>query len=294
MINLQHVQAFIAVIDSGSFREASRRLTLAQPTLSQWVRKLETKLGCPLVVRNHQRCLPTRQGLMFMPYARSLMRVAGQVKQRLSGKQVVIGAASNIGIYIMPEKLKHLSTPEQDNRIDLVIGTNPDMVEKLLTGEIDLAALEWWDNRPGFEATQWLNEQLVIIVPPEHQWARRRSINLDELAAIPMLGGERGTGTGTRLRELLNADADRLKVSQNLGSTEAVKRGVMAGMGISLVARSAVSDEVAANRLCALKLKHTQLSKQLYLVSPANLPDESPAKRILRELTGQTHSLSGV
>jgi DNA-binding transcriptional LysR family regulator len=171
MLNLQHVHAFVAVIDAGSFREASRRLSLAQPTLSQWVRKLEAELDCPLILRNHQRCHPTRQGQMFLPYARSLMHVAGQVKQRLSGKQVVIGAASNIGIYIMPQKLKHLSLDaNNDVRIDLVIGSNPDMVEKLESGEIDLAALEWWDNRPGFEAVTWLNEQLVIIVSPSTSW----------------------------------------------------------------------------------------------------------------------------
>lgn len=286
MLNLLHVQAFVAVIESGSFRGASRRLSQAQPTLSQWIRKLESELDCPLIVRNNQRCQPTRQGQMFLPYARSLLQVATQVKDRLAGKQVVIGAASNIGIYILPEKLKHLSLDTEEHiRIELVIGTNPDMVDKLQAGEIDMAALEWWDNRPGYVAQQWLNEQLVIIVPPDHPWAKRQSINLDELASIPMLGGERGTGTGTRLRQLLNGDADRLKVSQNLGSTEAVKRAVMAGLGISMVAHSAVTDEVATHRLCALTLQNTQLSKQLYLVAPANLPEQSPASQILSELT---------
>lgn len=286
MLNLQHVQAFIAVIDTGSFREASRTLALAQPTLSQWVRKLEAELDCPLIVRNHQRCTPSRQGMMFLPYARGLIHVANQVKNRLAGRQVVVGAASNIGIYILPEKLKHLSLDERDEtRIDLVIGTNPDMVDKLQRGEIDLAALEWWDNRPGFDAKPWICEQLVIIVPPDHPWSSRTSISLDELASVPMLGGERGTGTGTRLRQLLNGDADRLKVSQNLGSTEAVKRAVMAGLGISLVARSAVIDEVSSQKLCSLSLQSTHLTKQLYLVGPANLPDESPARRILGHLT---------
>ncbi|MFG0248116.1 MAG: LysR family transcriptional regulator [Phycisphaeraceae bacterium JB051] len=286
MLNLNHVQAFIAVIETGSFRGASRRLSQAQPTLSQWIRKLESELDCPLIVRNNQRCQPTRQGQMFLPYARSLIQVASQVKQRLAGKQVVIGAASNIGIYILPEKLKQLAIDKQENiRIDLLIGSNPDMVEKLESGEIDIAAMEWWDNRPGFEAHSWLNEQLVIIVPPDHPWSSRQSISLDELAVAPMLGGERGTGTGTRLRQLLDEDAQRLKVSQNLGSTEAVKRAVMAGLGISMVAKSAVTDELAAQRLCALTLQNTSLNKQLYLVAPTNLPKQSPTCRVLNELT---------
>ena len=285
MLNLQHVHAFLAVIDSGSFREASRQLSLAQPTLSQWVKKLETELNCPLIERNHYQCVPTHQGQLFLPYAKSLLNVAIHLKDRISGKKIVIGAASNIGIYIMPDKIRQLTIANQQTlEIELVISTNPDIIQKLQNGEIDLAALEWWDDRPGFKACAWQRENLVIIVPPHHPWSNKKQVTLEQLVTQPILGGENGTGTGTRLTQILNGDADRLKVSQKLGSTEAVKRAVMAGMGISLVAQTSVNDEIASHKLYALKLKNTPLTKQLYLVHHANLPRQSPIMQIADQL----------
>src|SRR5690606_11570028 len=127
---------------------------------------------------------------------------------------------------------------------ELWIGGNPIVAERLNTRRADVGLMEWWDDRPGFQALVWRREPLVVIVGPHHPWTSRRQIDADDLIGVRMLGGERGTGTGTLLRKALGSVADRIETVDGFGSTEAVKRAVRAGLGISLVLAAAVADEV--------------------------------------------------
>ncbi|UEM24219.1 LysR family transcriptional regulator (plasmid) [Skermanella mucosa] len=281
MLNLWHVAAFLAVAETGSFHEASRRLGVAQPTVSLHVRSLEEALGATLIVRGRARSIPSTDGRRFLPHARSLMAVADRARRTIAGRHVGIGASSNIGIYLLQPHLKRIAELEGGRvRFELGIGPNPDIVAKLETGEIDIAVLEWWDDRPGFVARRWRRERLVIIVSPDHAWAGRAGVTVEELATQPLLGGEPGTGTGTLLRRALGDAAELLRVDRALGSTEAVKHAVRAGLGVSLVAESSVAEEVRHGTLAAVSLDGVTLEKDLQVVLPAALPDGSAPARI--------------
>jgi DNA-binding transcriptional LysR family regulator len=112
-------------------------------------------------------------------------------------------------------------------------------------------------------------------------------IDASELAGQTLLGGEAGTGTITLLRKELGLLAEGLTATGGFGNTEAVKRAVRAGRGVSLVIAAAVADEVRAGQLVALHLKDTELAKDLKIISPIGLPDAAPAARfvahVLRE-----------
>jgi DNA-binding transcriptional LysR family regulator len=164
-------------------------------------------------------------------------------------------------------------------RVELWIGRNPDVGERLASGRADLALMEWWDGRAGFAATTWRREPIVVIVSPGHPWATRREIAARELAGAPILGGEAGTGTGTLLRQALGPLADQLTTIGGSGSTEAVKRAVRAGRGISLVIASAVADEVETGHLVALRVTDADLAKEMKLILPEGTPRGAPAAR---------------
>jgi DNA-binding transcriptional LysR family regulator len=137
--------------------------------------------------------------------------------------------------------------------------------------------MEWWDDRPGFEAAVWRRERLVVIVSPEHPWARRKSVEKAMLLREPMIGGEPGTGTARLLQQTFGVDASSLKIGLELGSTEAVKQAVRAGLGISIILESAVRDEVRSGTLRALHVEDTPLAKPLFSIFPGGLSTSSPA-----------------
>lgn len=287
MIDLDQVRSFVAVIEAGSFRDAALRLGLAQPTISQHVQKLEATLDYHLVERNRARATTTAAGLQFLPFAKALLRLAERAQAALDRGTLAIGASSNIGVYLLQPLVRAFTSAQPSiGPVDIRIGTNPETARRLEDGEIDIALMEWWDDRPGFEAAVWRREKLVVIVPPEHPWAKRRSVDKATLLCEPMIGGEPGTGTARLLQQTFGVEATALKVGLQLGSTEAVKQAVRAGLGISITLESAVQDELRVGTLRALRIEETSLAKPLYSIFPAGLSIANPAAQFHAFLQG--------
>ncbi len=280
MIDLEQVRTFVAIIEAGSFQAAAARLGIAQPTVSQHIKKLEETLGHRLIERARAQAATTADGARFLPFARTLLRVAGRAEASLSGAGLAIGASSNIGIYLLQPLVSAFRASVPDlGPLDIRIGTNPETAKRLEEAEIDIALMEWWDDRRGFEATVWRDEPIVVIAAPGHRWARRKWIDKAMLMEEPLIGGEPGTGTARLLQERLGIDAAQLKAGLQLGSTEAVKQAVRAGLGVSVALASAVRDEIAAGVLVAPRLREGRLSKRLYSIVPDHASPGSPARK---------------
>lgn len=280
MLNLTHIRSFLAVIDARGVRAAAKMLDLAPSTIVEHLRQLEAHLAAPLLHRRSGSALPTVQGSQFLPYARALVSTAKQAHELLHRPRLRIAAASNVGIYLLPGPIADFRR-RFGIEVEVWIGSNPQVATRVELGEADLAAMEWWDDRPGLIGKAWLREPLVVIVPPGHRLARFESVSLDDLAGEALLGGEPGSGTGRVLREQLGPAADHLTIVPGFGSTEAVKRAVQAGLGISIVLQAAVADEVASNRLSALPFKGLSLAKDIMFVTSPHHGEMSPVARFL-------------
>lgn len=285
MLNLTQLETFVALIDCGGFRGAADQLKISQPTVSQQLRKLEEELGATLVVRDRTQCGPTAAGARLLPLARSLLRSAARAHDVVAGRRLRLGASSNIGIYLLqPFVARYAREHGSKNAIDLRIASNPEIADRLACGELDVAVMEWWDNRPGFSANSWRQEPLVVIVPPDHRFAKYKTLKPELLFEEPMIGGEAGTGTGTLLQKIFGSKAASLAITLTLGSTEAVKAAVMSGLGISLVFASAVEEEVRRGSLRALPIAGVRLDKELYVILPQDTPLMSPSYRFAQML----------
>ncbi|GAA2593492.1 LysR family transcriptional regulator [Actinomadura fulvescens] len=281
-MNLDHIASYLAVIGTGSFHAAARERGLSQASVSQHIRMLEEAQQTALVVRDRAGCRPVPGTEQFAYYAELLVDLAERTGRVLSRPRLVIGAASNIGTYLIQPVFKRF-VEEYAGHLDadLVIGANGTIAERLEAGGIDVALMEWWEDRPGFEATAWTDEELVVIVGPGHAWRDRRTVAPADLAGQPILGGEPQTGTGTLLRQRLGAAADKLRVTMNLGSTEAVKQAVRNDLGISLVLAGAVQDELRTGSLHALRIEQARLRKPLWAIIRRDLPSSSPARQFI-------------
>jgi LysR family transcriptional regulator, low CO2-responsive transcriptional regulator len=280
MLNLSFVRTFVTLVETGSFSNTARRLELAQPTVSQHLKKLEALLGVMLIERSNTSCTPTAKGLALLPYAHSLLSSAARFESAVNGDHICIGCSGNIAAYYISNDLKQF-VDRQNSAVSWEIrtATNPEIADKLTFGEIDLAAMEWPDQRKGIDVLPWRVEPLVVIVPPDHPLSRARSISVDEMLQLDIIGGERGSGTGTVLQKALGQKARDLRLSHTLHSTEAVKSAVSAGLGCSIVLRGAVKDDVAAGNLKMLPVKGTKLEKTFYIALPTGIAkDALPAR----------------
>ncbi len=288
MLNLTLLRSFVVLAETGNFQTAARQLEIAQPTLSQHIRKLEEALGVPLIERSHAGSLPTRQGEAALPLARGLIASAERFRTAVREEEFLIGASSNIANYYMVPALSRFCE-SSSNLTDwrLVQDRNAQLIDKLERGEIDAAVTEWLPDQGAIRSVPWLTEPLVVIVPQAHELAGRKTISIRTLCKIPLIGGEPGTGTGSLLREALGENADLLRVVSSVGSTEAVKSAVMAGLGCSLILRGAVETEVLAGKLAVLDVSGATLRKTFFVSFRTGLPDNSPAARLARYLGRQ-------
>ncbi len=273
-LNIEHLATLLALLESGSFGAAAARVGLAQSTVSQHLKQLERALGHTLIIRERRGCKPTPVALRLLPYAKSMLQLERRVAEAAGSRLPRLGACSNIGIYMLPGLLRDFQE-KGGGRPEFVIGSNPEVVRSLEQAEIDAALLEWWDEREGFGWKLWREEPFVVIVAPTHALSRRKSVSRKELARLALIGGEEGTGTGRILREYF-AGLPMPNVSMRLGSTEAVKRAVEAGLGASLVLACTVKQEVLDGRLCALSLRDRPLNKSLRLIWRADLSLKEP------------------
>jgi DNA-binding transcriptional LysR family regulator len=285
MFDLRQIETFLEVIAAGSFHAAGRKLGLAQPTVSQHIRKLEEYMRVTLVERSAIGCRPTEAARIFMPYAESLIQLNGRALDAVARTKIVVGASGNIGTYILPDIIRRFETSPLGVPVDLVIAPNPVITLRLERAEIDVALLEWWDEREGFDAAPWREEKLVAIVGRDHPWAVRKAISADDLREAPILGGEPGSGTGRLLRDVLNMT---VPTARQLASTETVKRAVRAGLGVSIVLAACVADELAAGHLVALDIDATHpLTKSFWAAHRQHLPATAADRRFVEFLRAE-------
>jgi len=254
VLDLCCVQTFLAVAECGGFRQAGLQIGISQSSVTQHLKRLENSLKVRLIERKNSRCFLTQEGTLFMPYAKRMIELSEQASKLVRKKNLSVGASSNVGIYSLQPYLKRfqdLSAAE----LNIVIDNNLEIAEKLTNLELDIALMEWWDRRPGFISRVWRNDELVLIVAKDHPWATLKSIPKEYLYGAELLGGEPATGTGRVLEQYFGAEAKRISISSHLGSTEAVKRAVQAGLGISLVLASTVEQERTTGLLAVLPLR---------------------------------------
>jgi DNA-binding transcriptional LysR family regulator len=271
-VSLDCLESFVAVAELGAVTTAARWLGCSQPTVSQHLTRLEARLRQPLLTRGPSRLTLTMEGRRLLPLARSLLSLDRQLLAPEEREPLRLGVCSNIGIYLLPGLLTDLR--RQGRALPQVaIANNPEIARRLLAGEIDVALMEWWTDRPGLTTRVWREEPVVAIVPRRHPLARHQMISLAALRGEDLLGGEAGTGTGRLLRTALSADQS-LRVTMTLGSTEAVKRAVAAGLGISLVLQLSVAEHLTGRATgLAVRPLAPALRKPLHVIWRAGLPD---------------------
>ena len=285
MLNLSLLRSFVSLAETGSFQDAAARLQIAQPTISLHIKKLEKDLGVVLIERNNAGSRSTRHGERLLPYARSLLRTAERAAAVAQGSGLVIGCSGNIASYYISQAIRgFLEADGWSGGWEVRSSPNPQIAEMLLSREVDLAVMEWPMDDPTLAVMPWREEEMIVILPPDHAFAERTAISIDEFLTLRVIGGEGGSGTGTVLRRLLGDRSSALIMAANVGSTEAVKSAVKAGLGASVVLRAAVDDDIAAGRLAGAVIDGAPLVKTFYVARPAALPDDDVTARFAQSL----------
>ena len=267
-LGLAPLRALAAVARHGSFSRAAAELRLTQPAVSMQVKQLETRVGLPLLERVGKRAMPTRAGeLMLAHAARAFLELEAGVEQvrRLRGivaGRLRIGTSASISIYLLPPMLRRFRTRYPETELLIVTGNATEIVSAVSRNELDLGIVSLPVRSRELSVTPFYRDELVAIAPPGRQWRGRRTIGPAELAREPLILFERGA----TLRRVIDtwfqrAGAPPSRVME-MGNTEAIKKLVQAGLGLSVTSWFSAKSEVTRSALVAMQLApplHRQL-----------------------------------
>ena len=275
-MDLRRLEIFAKVAELGSFSRAAQALALTQPTVSEHVRALEDELGLQLLDRLGRGAAPTRAGQLLLGYAQRMLALSREAHQaldhfqgRLSG-ELIIGGSTIPGEYVLPALIGQFKAKQADISIVLLIGDSRQVSEWVDEGRVELAIVGARPAQRALDARELMGDELVVVVPAEHVWARRETVSLAELQAEPMVVRERGSGSREALeRALGSADTSltAFRVVGEMGSTEAVKQAVRAGVGVALISKRAVEDECRAGLVACVKITKMPVARAFYLVT---------------------------
>ncbi|WP_078118718.1 selenium metabolism-associated LysR family transcriptional regulator [Thiosocius teredinicola] len=259
----RRLQVFHTVARLLSFTKAAETLHMTQPAVTFQVRQLEEYFNTRLFDRTHNRISLTEAGARVYEYADKIFELYGEMEnavREMTGEisgSLTIGASTTIAEYMLPALLGDFRAKYPDVSIHLKVANTDGIVSMVENNTIDLGVVEAPVSNKNLVVDECRRDNLVAIVPPGHPKAGRKQISLDELLEYPFICREEGSGTREVIAEHMNQNSNCqrcMDVAMELGSPEAVKGAVEAGMGISVVSNATIQKELRLGTLVAIDL----------------------------------------
>lgn len=291
-MNLKQLEVFIKVAETGSFSKGADAAFITQSTVSQHISALESEFGLKLLDRTGKGALPTEGGKILLERARKLVEYAKEIPVALARfkgieeAELTIAGSSIPGEYMIPAALPVLIGRFPGVTIVLLQGDSRDVLGKLLAEEIEFGVVGGRFEEESLHFTPLAQDELVLIAPAGHRWAQMSRITKEELLAEPFVLRETGSGTGRAVAKALRQagiDPAKLKVAVHLGSNEAVKRAVMAGIGVSYVSALSVQRELEQDALIQVPVADVEIKREFFLVERRGR-ELSPAAVAFKEI----------
>jgi DNA-binding transcriptional LysR family regulator len=242
---------------------------------------------------------PTPAGQLLLGYAHrilALMREARQAVDRFQGRllgELIVGGSTIPGEYILPALIGQFKAKYPDISISLRVGSSQQISEWVEEGRVEIGVVGARPGSRALVARELMADEMVIVVPPEHPWTRRPSVGLADIRAEPLLLRERGSGTRQALERALaeaGTDLSAFRVAGEMGSTQAVKQAVRAGIGVTLLSRLAVEDECRARLLVCVRVEGLDVRRSFHLVTHRERSRSPLAQAFLEFIESQAAS----
>jgi len=293
-LSIRQLEVFVALVEQGSFTRAARHLELSQSTVSGHVADLERRLGVRLVERDRSGVRTTAPGKALLRPAREVLqaeRNARMAVQELAGLlrgSLVVGGSTIPASYLLPAIFGRFHAEHPGVSLRLVTGDSQQVLERVRTADVEVGIVGARPNDNGLLASKIGEDVLTLILAPDHPLADRSTLPVTEFLELSLVMREPGSGTRAAteaaLKKLIGDEAaHELVIACEVGSTEAQKAAVRAGLGVAFVSSLAVADELAHGTLKTARLKGFDVRREFFLVTR---PDEfrSPAARGFRDV----------
>jgi LysR family transcriptional regulator, low CO2-responsive transcriptional regulator len=282
-VTVTQLSAFLAVVRHRSVTGAAEELVVTQPSVSAAVAALERELGVELTERAGRSIRPTAAGEAYARYAAdilALLKEGSDVVDRVArgaGAPLRVTAVTTAGEYLLPPLLRAFADRAPDLEVSVHVGNREEVFRRLEAHDADVAISGQAPGERGFEGAAFLDNEFVLITAPEDPLAKRAWVAVDELAGMPWLMREQGSGTRRLCETYLNSHQLRPPML-TLGSNGAIKSAAGVGLGVALQSREAVALELEVGLLKTIRPRGGLPKRSWYVVRSTVGPGSEAAE----------------
>lgn len=253
-LTLRQLEVFAATARAGSTRAAAQRVARSQSAASTALAEMEATLGVQLFDRVGRRLVLNENGRALLPRAASLLEQAAELQALFDTEHAAplrVAASFTIGEYLLPPLIAQWKALRPLGHVRLDIANTREVLDAVAAFDVDVGFIEGTGSHPELRVRRWLSDELVVFAAPGHPLAAR-SAGARRLSDASWVLREQGSGTREAADRWLTAHLDRVDISLELGSNEAVKRAVASGLGLGCLSRHAVAEKLAQGNLVEL------------------------------------------
>ncbi|GBD99648.1 HTH-type transcriptional regulator CysL [bacterium BMS3Abin07] len=276
------LKVFCTVAETRSFSKASEIIHLTQPAVSLQIQALEELYETKLFDRSSSNVTLTKAGEVLYKYAKNILSLYADAEKQigeLTGLvkgSISIGASTTIGNHLLPTIISDFKKTRPKIKLHMRVGNTKRIIDLLNSGNIDFGLVEGDISGQKILSEPLIKDELVVIVPSYHPWAKRKNVSILELLKEPFIFREEGSGTRQIIEKYLDAhgiSVQNMKITTVIGSTVAIKHTVENGMGISIVSRWSAIKEGKYGTLKLLSIREEKMMRDFTLIfSKSSVP----------------------
>jgi len=285
-MEFDQLRTFLAVLEHKSFVRAGQALHVGQSTVSFHIKTLEERVGAKLLERGRGRVEPTAAGRILQPYSERIVGLCDEAMAHLKAGEtrtagrLVIAASTIPGEYLLPAVLAGFRGLYPRISLDVEVSDSQKAIAAVIAREADLALVGSKPRDRRLTSEVFGSDEVVLVGPSPNPFVPNGRLTLKELRDVPLILREQGSGTRDAIARILPHLGDH-NPSVCVGSTEAAKRCVQHGLGLTFVSRQAVAGELAAGLFELVELPGLPVRRTFYVVWQRSVTPSAAARAFL-------------
>jgi len=292
-MDLHYLKLFHTVACHLSLSRAAEELHISQPAVSIQIKKLENEVGFKLFERMGRQVYLTQSGRILYEYTTKIFDLVEQAQAQIYSLQgtvwgnVQVGASNTPGTYIMPRVLGKYKKKYPEVMTNLHIANTFEIENMVYMNQLDFAIIGGGVTRESvFHAQKVLEDNVALVVSPEHRLADRKEIDVKDLEGEQYITHERNSALFRMAENVVNEMGLPFNIAMNLGNIDAIKQAVASNLGIAFVPSHAVITDIKTGFLREIKIKGKSWKYDFYLIYHKD-KQFSPAVERLMEMCVQ-------
>jgi len=297
-MELTQLEFFLMVVEQGSFSKAAVRVYRTQPAVSIAVRRLEEEIGAQLFDRSQKTPTLTDAGELVYDYAQRILALRDQARnvvaelRSLQRGRVRIGANESTSLYLLPHLILEYRERHPNVKVEIYRHVSERLPREVLDRNVDFALLAFEPVDSDLESFPILEDELVLIMNPDHPLAKRESLKIKELGKESFLAHNVKTGSRYKVVEAFTQHHTPLNVTLELATVETIKRFVQLKIGLAFVPHMCVREELERGTLTTVPVQGLTYFRTLWVTHRRQMTFSHAAAAFLEVLRQQTKTQS--